>query len=632
MRRCLKYLLILVFFISFGDYLTAQELIIQENETGFCAVDGTIQTSVSGYTGDGYADTDRGVGKSISWAVNAEQAGTYGITWRYGNGGGSGDRPATLLLNGVVALARVNFPHTGTWTNWTESDTTFVELATGNTTIRIEAHSEDGLGNYDYVTFIGEGLSAAECIPSYILMVGQNDAAGGSVSYEPVQNYYAEGTEVTLTAQANPGYFFQSWSGDATSAEAVYTFEIRKNVEATAIFLPDGTTMDENITGYATVQDDAGTPYLVIGGALGDTVHAQSMRDLQDYLSRPEPYVVTLSDKMVGTQTISVTSNKTLLGIGDTAHLQGIELSINRARNVIVQNIKVSHVTPQDAIEINGKSQNIWIDHCELFSDRDHGSDYYDGLLDIKNESSFITISWTIFHDHSKTSLISSGDQAVADSVIRVTYHHNFFYNCNSRLPSIRFGKAHIFNNYYKNCGTAINSRMGACVRVERNYFTGVGTAVMMAYSLVVGSVQLIDNHFGNSGVSTSPTCVLDVPYAYEGFLDETEDLPEIITQEIGTSVAEENPVIPAEFTLSNYPNPFNASTKIHFSIVKKSQVSINIFNTQGQEVVVPAKGEEYLPGDHTLNWNAAGLASGVYFMILQTDEFSLKRKMLLLR
>ena len=39
-------------------------------------------------------------------------------------------------------------------------------------------------------------------------------------------------------------------------------------MEATAIFLPEGTRADPDLTGYASVQDDRGTPYLLIGGAL----------------------------------------------------------------------------------------------------------------------------------------------------------------------------------------------------------------------------------------------------------------------------------------------------------------------------------------------------------------------------
>ena len=149
-----------------------------------------------------------------------------------------------------------------------------------------------------------------------------------------------------------------------------------------------------------------------------------------------------------------------------------------------------------DEIEINGGARNVWIDNCELFTDRDHddSEDYYDGLLDIKNESSFITVSWCYLHDHNKGVLISSGDDSFQDSVQRITFHHNYFYNCNSRLPSIRFGKAHIFNNFYENNNTAVNTRMNACVRVEKNYFLNTGIGVGMLYSPIPGSVELIDN------------------------------------------------------------------------------------------------------------------------------------------
>jgi hypothetical protein len=87
----------LAFFALTTAPLAAQDVIIQENETGFCSVDGAVMTSVAGYSGSGYADTDRGVGKSMSWNVKAASAGTVSIPWRYGNGGGSGDRPARPL-------------------------------------------------------------------------------------------------------------------------------------------------------------------------------------------------------------------------------------------------------------------------------------------------------------------------------------------------------------------------------------------------------------------------------------------------------------------------------------------------------------------------------------------------------
>lgn len=56
-----------------------------------------------------------------------------------------------------------------------------------------------------------------------------------------------------------------------------------------------------------------------------------------------------------------------------------------------------------DAIVINGTSKNVWIDHCELYSEDpavQTNIDKYDGLLDIRDQTGFITVSWSYFHDH----------------------------------------------------------------------------------------------------------------------------------------------------------------------------------------------------------------------------------------
>ena len=607
-----------------------QEITIQEGEVGFCGVDGEVLDRVEGFTGSGYADTDIGLDYSASWSVSAPAAAQYALVWRYGNGGGDGtDRPARVVLNGTVAREQFSFPHTGDWTNWTESDTLRLALAAGYNSIRLEARSSSGLGNIDYVKVDGEAIAAVECVPTYVLSAAASDPIGGTVSLEPVQHYYDAGTQVTLRAQARPGYFFQSWSGGATSSDEVYTFSIAHNVDATAIFLPEGTRADPNLTGYASVQDDRGTPYLLIGGALGDTVKARTLGELQALLGDDVPRVVTFSGQLTGAAEIDIGSHKTLLGIGAQAHLRGIGLQINRARNVIVRNLQISHVTPQDAIEINNGSRHIWIDRCELYSDREHGKDFYDGLLDIKNESSFITISWSSFHDHFKTSLISSGDHAVADTVIRVTYHHNRFYNCGSRLPSVHFAKVHVFNNHYQNCSTAINSRMGACVRVENNSFTEVGRAVMMEFSEEPGAVQLLGNRFGASQYASEPTCELDVLYAYEAFLDPADALPDVLARGPATVVAE-TAVLPAA-DLSNYPNPFNPVTNIRFALSKTERVMLEVFDVGGRKVATLLDGR--LPaGFHRVLWDAGERGAGVYFYKITTEHHTAARKMVLIK
>jgi len=611
--------------------LGAEEIVIEEDAVGFCSVDGSVMTSVEGYTGSGYADTDIGLGYSVSWSVFAAESGIGALVWRYGNGGSISQRPSRLVINGATARDSVFFPHTGKWTSWQESDTLWVELAAGYNSIRLEALASSGTVNIDYLKVIGAGIEPVVCVPSYVLSVGQNIEDAGTVSYEPVLDYYDEGILVTVTAQPEPGYFFQSWSGDVPGTEAVHAFSMSKSTSAVAIFLPEGTRADPELVGYASVQDDRGTPYLVTGGSLGDTVEAYGIDDLKKYLSSELPLVVTFSGQLVGATEIDISSHKTLLGLGRQAHLRGIGLQINAARNVIIRNVQISHVTPQDAIEINNGSQNIWIDHCELYSDREHGKDYYDGLLDIKNESAFITISWNHFHDHFKTSLISSGDQAVADSVVRVTYHHNLFQNCNSRLPSIRFGTAHIFNNYYLDSETAINARMGACVRIENNYFEGVRKSVQMDFSPVVGNVQLIGNHFGESQYVESPTCELDVPYDYGHVLDAAEDLPALIGGQFPTAV-EHNEDLPRDFSLSNYPNPFNARTLIQFSLPVAQEVSLEVFDVLGRKTVTLFKEHWLRAGAHAVTWHAADQATGVYFYRIKTENFIRTRKTVLIK
>ncbi|HEX9619197.1 MAG TPA: hypothetical protein VF989_03615 [Polyangiaceae bacterium] len=518
---------------------------IQEDELGFSAVDGLVlprqgSTSVTGYTGTGFCDGDPGIGTAIGWSVAAERAGPAALAWRYAFGGTETNlRDATLLVNGAE-VALVEFPYTVTWNDWQETPPLEVDLDAGPNFIQLVAVHDSGLGNVDYLKLLGEGILPSA--PRFTLDVAQNDEEAGAVSYSPVQDFYEQGTNITLYAEANAGYFFQSWTGEVTSDVAEHTFSIEGNTAVSARFLPEGAEQDPDLVGYATVQDDDGTPYLVTGGSLGEMVTATTLEELKEYLESPEPYVVSFSGTLEAADEIQIASDKTLLGVGDSAHLVGVELEINGSRNVIVRNVTVSHVVADgagvanDAIVITGGAKNVWIDHCDLFSDLDNGADYYDGLLEIKNRASFITVSWTVFHDHYKASLISSGDEQVGDTVIRATYHHNFFRNCGSRMPSIRFGKAHVFNNYYldNDFGTGVNTRMGAVVRVEHNYFLNSEDPIVSRDSATPGTWDVVNNVFDacSGEQPTESTGSLTVPYAYEA--EAPEDVPDAVAEGAG--------------------------------------------------------------------------------------------------
>ena len=67
----------------------------------------------------------------------------------------------------------------------------------------------------------------------------------------------------------------------------------------------------------------------------------------------------------------------------------------------------------------------------------------------------------------------------------------------------------------------------------------------------------------------------------------------------------------------NNYPNPFNPSTKISYTIPKRSSVNIKVFNLLGSEIVELIN-DEVEAGSYDIEFNAAILPSGVYFYRLQ--------------
>jgi len=85
-------------------------------------------------------------------------------------------------------------------------------------------------------------------------------------------------------------------------------------------------------------------------------------------------------------------------------------------------------------------------------------------------------------------------------------------------------------------------------------------------------------------------------------------------------------------FRLSqNYPNPFNPETNIRYSLSKKSEVSLAIYDIAGREVVRLVNGEQEA-GNFEVSWNASNASSGIYFYRLVAEDFIQTRKMLLLK
>jgi hypothetical protein len=80
-----------------------------------------------------------------------------------------------------------------------------------------------------------------------------------------------------------------------------------------------------------------------------------------------------------------------------------------------------------------------------------------------------------------------------------------------------------------------------------------------------------------------------------------------------------------------NYPNPFNPNTAVSFELGALSSVSLKVYDILGREVATLAEGRTEA-GEHTVQWDATGFASGIYFYRLTAGNFSSTRKLVLMR
>jgi hypothetical protein len=86
-----------------------------------------------------------------------------------------------------------------------------------------------------------------------------------------------------------------------------------------------------------------------------------------------------------------------------------------------------------------------------------------------------------------------------------------------------------------------------------------------------------------------------------------------------------------------NYPNPFERTTTLAYTLATEQEVTVEIYNVLGQRVRTLVQGQTQRPGLHRLRWDGEnpygqGVGSGVYFLRIRADDFTATRKMVLVR
>ena len=284
-----------------------------------------------------------------------------------------------------------------------------------------------------------------------------------------------------------------------------------------------------NAIGYASVNG------ITTGGAGGKTITVSTLSALKTAAASSSPMIIMISGIIKGTGMITVKSNKTLIGLSG-AKISGMGLSMYTVSNIIVKNLIIEYGTMSDCITIKERTHHVWIDHCTF-------SKPYDGLVDITQESDFVTVSWCKFIGASKGALVGGSDTSTGDKgKLNVTFHNNYFLNCIERQPSIRFGKGHVFNNYYLNNsgitgGYAIAARMGAVIRVENNSFKGIQSWPLQTIGTIHGTFCGVStNVFSSCGynkIATSASTWVP-PYEYKSMMIATSSVASVVSAGAG--------------------------------------------------------------------------------------------------
>ena len=426
---------------------------IEESTTGYCGAVGMIDTKHTGYQGTGFVDTENQTGATIEWQINAAESNVYQVTVRYANGG-TAARSGSLAANGNTGTAvTVNMNTTGAWATWVE-ETVDIALNAGTNRLVLTATGGEGLANVDSIKVTGPGATPEMCAPQASSSAansssgGSNSSAGGGGGEIP--------DPVTDTPKVSP----TQWIG--------YGPEVTGGKGGQTVTVSTGKALHEALCGRASDT----TPLIIkVNGTInhGNTASASGSCN------------GTKADTIV----LKEVENITIEGVGTNAVFDQIGIQISRASNIIIRNVHIKNVKKSnsptsnggDAIAIQGGPQtHIWIDHNKLEASGGE-SQGYDSLLDMKNDTTYVTVSYNHWLNSSRGGLIGANDSPDGNDYI--VFHHNFYENISQRTPLLRRATIHSFNNYWENNNGSdqihyINSRAEGKALVQNNFFRNV--------------------------------------------------------------------------------------------------------------------------------------------------------------
>ncbi|MEV0620518.1 pectinesterase family protein [Nonomuraea sp. NPDC050404] len=272
------------------------------------------------------------------------------------------------------------------------------------------------------------------------------------------------------------------------------------------------------------------------GGAAGQTVTVDNQADLERYATAAEPYVIRVKGSIAMEpygKEVEVASDKSIVGDGAGAEIVHGGFFLNGVHNVIIRNLTIrdSYVPGDwdgkskdyDGVQMDG-AHHVWIDH-------NHFTRTGDGLLDIRKDSDYVTVSWNVFSDHNK----AVGVGWTANVVTKVTFHHNWIRGTHQRNASIdNTEAAHWYNNYVQDTATyGTMIRGGGRLVVENSYYRNVPDPIVVK-DPASQAVQRGNVFRDSPGRNDSAGAAFDPSSYYAYRLDPAERVPGIVTRGAG--------------------------------------------------------------------------------------------------
>ncbi|MCU7521175.1 MAG: DNRLRE domain-containing protein [Ignavibacteria bacterium] len=501
---------------------------------------------------------------------------------------------------------------------------------------------------------LGQKMSEEVLLTSYDLNV--NKTGSGTVTKTPEAPNYLAGSTVTLKAEGDLGWKFEGWTGGLSGNQNPVSILMDGNKTVTALFteIQGQFELRTEALGNGTLEVTPAGPYYAAGTTVTVKAHPKTGYKLESWTegATGKDTVITLTmNSHIKLTALFSKINTYKLKTGKAEH-GTITVTPQGSEFYEFTNVKVSAVpeTGWELLEwtgaLNGKSLNETL--------------YMNGNKEVKaifkkTDGSVQTIK-PAEDGYVRGGMMYADKLFGADTCLRVLEGTSDTYRCRSFIKfPMKDIKGNILSATLKLKVRPKSLTSGTQARADLYEASGdawhesdlrwkaspiigltsLDSCTVIDSETVTGSWDVtalaIQEQKNDSTLSIALKDKSGSNVSVDFYSRETINSPELLIVTDNTSaVSESGGERPRNFALrQNYPNPFNPSSKITFSVPVAGHVKLKVFNILGNEVAVLVNGYK-AAGSYTVEFNGAGLPSGVYFYRMEAGRFTDTRKLIL--